>query len=219
VNRSPEVSSKAPQEPIRTRRVYYIGGFDPRGAVYYHRLYEEEAAKQGGNIGVHIEVGPRFKVAPHQDCWTIKSEWHGHTTTTDYCFLSWEDIVREYWRPGIFSLLLTTIKGYIRFARCGALGRIRTNYRGPFYSGLYPIAFLALVAACSLVAGGTIAVMLANSGLYAIPACGLGLVVLAMCFRYGMKLADRLGVLWLLKTYLFVYNLGESLPHGLKERI
>lgn len=216
---APEHGSKKSREPIKSRRVYYISGFDPRGAAYYHRLYKDEAEKQGANIGVSMEVGSRSKLAPHLHSWCIRSTWHQHTINTDYRFLSWDDIVRQNWETNIFRLLANMLMGYAGYASCGAFGRIRASHRGPFFGMLYPIAFLALIAILSLLVGGALAVTGISLGLHAATSCALGLIAATACGWMGLKQADRLGVLWLLRTGLAVITWGESMPESLSQRI
>jgi hypothetical protein len=205
--------------PVKRRRVYYIGGFDPRGTAHYHRLYKEQAAKQGAQLGVHIEVGQRHKIATHLHSWMIKSSWHQHTVSTDYRFLSWDDIVRRHWQGNIAKLLLTAVKNYTGFFACGAMGQIRKLHRGPFYSGLYPIIFLLLLAALAVFVGVGLAAILTHIGSATTLAATLGLSTAGLLLWLGLKLAERLGVLWLLRTYLFVYAWGTSMPDILKQRI
>ena len=44
---------------VRRRHVFFLSGFDPKGASYYHGLYGKEAVRQGAITGVTYEVGPR----------------------------------------------------------------------------------------------------------------------------------------------------------------
>ncbi|MDI1307913.1 MAG: hypothetical protein PSV17_00585 [Methylotenera sp.] len=212
-------AANAQKMPVSKRRVYYIGGFDPRGASFYHRLYKDEALKQGTKTGNHIEVGPRHKVSSHQHSWVIKSDYHQHTVNTDYRFLGWDDIVRQHWETNGLRLVALTIKGYARFIDCGALGRIRKLYRGPFYSGIYPVAFLFITALLSIIFGGISVILVASVGAPPVVTAMVSLLAMLACFWMGLKLADRLGVLWLLRTYLFVYFWGESTPDKLNARI
>lgn len=219
MNPSPQSGDNASREHIATRRVYYIGGFDPRGAGYYHRLYKDEAGKQIVHSGITMKVGRRSKISPHQHSWEIKSEHAGRSTTTDYRFLGWDDIVRRHWESDLFKLLATTVKSYTKFVACGALGRIRAHYRGPFFSGVYPIIFLAVIAVFAVGCGIGSGIMLAKTVSNFGSALAAGLFIAAVCFWLGLKLADRLGVLWLLRTYLFVYAWGEAIPDTLDQRL
>lgn len=206
-------------QQIRSRRVYYIGGFDPRGASYYHRLYKEEARKQAENAGYRVNVGPRRKIHAGQHAWNIEFESQGHNVITDYRFLSWDDIVRQNWESNPFKLLAITVLSYSKFIACGAFARIRKMYRGPFYSGLYPLAILFLIAIMSALAGGALKYLVTSFGGAEGLSYGMGILVMVTCLSMGYKLANRMGVLWLLRTYLFVYAWGESPPEGLDQRI
>lgn len=219
MNGSPVAGNSTAQERVRTRRVYYVSGFDPRGAAHYYRLYKEEAEKQGVNVGYQIELGPRRRVGRHQHGWNIEFNWHGESVATDYRFLSWDDIVRRNWESNPFRLLATTCKSYAKFVACGALGRIRTLYRGPFYSGVYPLAALLLIALLGAVAGGAAGGVAHELGAHIVAAWMIGLSALSAALVAGYKLADRMGVLWLLRTYLFVYSHGESASEEITQRI
>src|SRR5687768_361402 len=100
---------------VRTRRVHYISGFDPRGARYYHRLYREEAAKQAAHNTGRFVVGNRQTSDGRSSHWQIDAEWNGQTVSTDYRFMIWDDLVRKYWGGGLFSLLLAGFACYARY--------------------------------------------------------------------------------------------------------
>ena len=85
---------------IRTRRVHYISGFDPRGAAYYHRLFREEACKQGCLNKAQIHVGSRSRLNANVTRWEVSSKWDGELVHTDYQFMHWDDFVRRHW--GLF---------------------------------------------------------------------------------------------------------------------
>ena len=49
--------------PVRRRHVLFFGGFDPKGAAWYHGLYRRHAAQQATVNGMQIDVGPRRRDA------------------------------------------------------------------------------------------------------------------------------------------------------------
>lgn len=219
MNKKPKSDIDIANTTVRLRKVYFISGFDPRGAAYYHRLYKEEAKKQSVLNCIDIEVGARRKIASHQYQWAIKSVINQQCVNTEYSYLGWDDIVREHWETNGAKLIGQTAKGYWRFTACGALGRIRKLYRGPFYSGIYPILFLFIAILISLIFGGLLADLLIATSF---PFLVVGAVCLASmfaCYYLAWKIADYIGVLWLLRTNLFVYFWGESTPNKLSERV
>jgi len=88
------------KQPSLRRRVHYFSGFDPRGAAYYHRLCEEEAAKpqvQGGTLN----VGCRGRMGKPFNHWRVTWQSGGkdaQSVETQHVFMSWDDIIRNHWR-------------------------------------------------------------------------------------------------------------------------
>ena len=41
------------------RKVFYLGGFDPRGVRFYHQLYREQAARYAALTSEAIEISGR----------------------------------------------------------------------------------------------------------------------------------------------------------------
>ena len=48
---------------VSRRCVFYVSGFDPKGAAHYHGLYREESAHQCNAEGYTRTVGPRKRDA------------------------------------------------------------------------------------------------------------------------------------------------------------
>ena len=48
---------------VRRRHVLFVAGFDPKGASYYHGLYQRESARQAALGAWTYEVGPRRRLA------------------------------------------------------------------------------------------------------------------------------------------------------------
>ncbi|WP_455287333.1 hypothetical protein [Cupriavidus necator] len=104
--------------------MYYVSGFDPRGAGFYHRLYREESAKQSVHLGTTVEVGARSRLDKHVSAWNVSSQWHGNEVSTEYQFLHWDDLVRRHWEPNLLKLLLSSLATYAGYVGCGAFGRL-----------------------------------------------------------------------------------------------
>ena len=56
---------------IRKRRVFYVSGFDPRGATAYHRMFMEESQKHAAQRGVSLQVGKRRREGPLCTTWEV----------------------------------------------------------------------------------------------------------------------------------------------------
>ena len=60
--------------PAFKRKIFYLSGFDPRGARFYYQLYAEQAAAFGAMHGREIEVGKRRRLPPHSVAWDVKDK-------------------------------------------------------------------------------------------------------------------------------------------------
>ena len=76
------VPARSSSRRVKTRRVHYFPGFDPRGARFYHQLYQEEAPKQAALNGAEFEVSKRERINAHVSCWSIKARWKKQTVMT-----------------------------------------------------------------------------------------------------------------------------------------
>jgi len=219
MNDSPVDEHTATQPPIKTRRVYYIGGFDPRGASYYHRLYREEAEKQSRHNESRIEVGSRRRVSPLQHAWNIDAKWDGHEVKTDYRFMVWDDIVRQFWPTSHLKILGEMLGSYAGFISCGALGRIRRSYKFFFFTLIYPIVVLLMAILLGLSIGAITTGILIGVGLTNTAAWMVGLSFLPLSIFIVVKQEERLKMFWLLRTILFVIRWGGFVPKGMDQRM
>ena len=215
--------SKPELTTIAKRHVFYLSGFDPRGASFYHRLYQEEAAKQANLLGSEINVGERKRIDQHCHHWSINANWSGahkgkQAVLTDYFFLNWDDIVRQYWNKNLIKLILTSIPSYFGYMRCGAFSKIAQSYRGPLFSAWYPFLYLIVLLMLSGVLAALSNFVLTGS-LQLIPRLILAITLFGACLTVGVRLANQWGVFWLLRTYLFVYQMGLSNSSILLSRI
>ncbi len=80
------------------RRVFYIHGFDPRGARSYHNEMKMQASLYQQRHGVEISISPRKRLDTYAIDWMIETD----LCSTQYTYLSWDDIVmkrlrRPFW--------------------------------------------------------------------------------------------------------------------------
>ncbi|WP_250484043.1 hypothetical protein [Caballeronia sp. GaOx3] len=189
---------------VRTRRVYYISGFDPRGPGFYHRLYREEAAKQAALHGVRIATGPRTRAGEHASMWRIDADWKGHAVSTDYQFLHWDDIVRGNWERNLAKLAWAGLASLVHYMRCGAWAQLRREFRGPFLSSLYPYACLLLILVVALLGGLGVSCVVARASGWVEAGAAIGMASAAAMCVAGVRLANRSAVFWLMRIYEFV---------------
>lgn len=207
---APAPAATAPDNAVRSRRVHYVAGYDPRGASHYHRLYKEEAAFQAPHLGTRLEVGNRERARNRVARWQIQARWQGEPVSTEYQFMGWDDIVRRHWPGRPLALMVQTLKFYRDVLGSPGLARVRQLSRGAWHSALYPLACQGLAGVITILialASGFAATALGAAPAWAVAA---GLATGAGCAFGAWRLADRLGVFWLLRTCLFIHHWGSQ---------
>lgn len=97
------------------RKIFYLSGFDPRGARFYHQLYSEQAAIYAANSGHDVIVGGRERAGKGNSRWTISDSTAG--AETELVFLGWDDVIRSHWVKNPARLLGRSLLAYYRFTR------------------------------------------------------------------------------------------------------
>lgn len=189
------------------RKVFYLGGFDPRGSRYYHQLHAEQHAPG--------EVGPRQRRG-RDATWQVRTA--DGACETEVHFLVWDDLVRAHWIKGMAPLLMQTARAYWRFWRHGQWQLTRRVPRGSKIALVYPgLALLLLPLLLALPIGALLAALLRLAGLSGwwapVPALVAG-------FFLGLTMAKRIHALWLLRFIIFNDQLasGQTSP-ALGERL
>lgn len=93
------------------RKVFYLSGFDPRGARFYYGLLDEQAAalaQQGLHLGRREKCGQDTR-------WTVEDT--AGRLHVDFSFLGWDDLVRAHWVKGAWPLLRHVAKAYGGYLR------------------------------------------------------------------------------------------------------
>lgn len=197
-------------EGLKKRHVFYIAGYDPRGARYYYNLYKKQASRQSLVNGLPLQVGPRARVAD------IVQRWHIQCgdVETIYDFLSWDDIVRREWRGGIGGWWRDMRHFYgarvLRQVVLPICRAIPTRYM----SGFYSLAYQLLLTLISVASGAAIHVLLGGGVIGWLS----GLALSTIIFYGGIRLARRLAVFWLLKILGFTARWGGGYVEGMAQR-
>lgn len=205
------------QTTVRKRAVFFISGFDPKGAAYYHRTYRTEAPRQGAVNGWQYSVGPREKRAEQVQGWSVEAcgpadaDGQCAAVSVDVSFLVWDDIVRSQWPKGGWGVLAGSVSAYWSAISSGlALVRVWTESRRTLLALAYPAIFWLLM---SLVAvGGGFALGRALGWVWG---AGLAVGVLVLAFR----IEQRLHTSWLLRIYRFADRWARGKLPVLDERL
>jgi pimeloyl-ACP methyl ester carboxylesterase len=202
---------------VRSRRVHYISGFDPRGARFYHRLYRAEAAKQSAHSGASHRVGARERLTPAVSVWKIQSQWAEHTVETDYHFMEWTDVIRQHWDERL-RLLLRSVPVYLHYLAFGGFNRVAKVSKNAFYTAIFPLLYIAAFSLGTLGLLGLLGIGMWRASGSALLTGGLLLVFGLGLGTLGVRLAERIGVTWLLRTCVFLGTWGTRRPPELDQR-
>jgi hypothetical protein len=186
------------------RHLFFLSGFDPKGAAHYHRLYATEAERQGNMTGVRYEVGPRHRTVSGNSSWQVASVENGTTTArTTFEHVRWDDIVRTRWPRSAWDAVRAAFRAYRAVLQSPA-GLRKTWRASPrtLVSLAYPIviwlsaAIVVIAAACLAFAVGKV---LAGEA----AAAGIGIGVAAAAGWAALRLERRFNTTWLLSIYDF----------------
>jgi hypothetical protein len=215
------MTKPALQPPVRRRRVYYISGFDPRGARFYHQLYRTEAELQQAINGASYQVGRREKTGEYTAAWDIVSRSDGDAaeTETRYSFLGWDDLIRANW-PATTAAVVGAIPGF--YWGYTADGGVRATWRcipHGIWSLLSPLIWLSaslLLALLVFVGGLALAAQFAGSSAWL---AGFSGVLLAFgVLKAALSVAEKVRLPWLMRILLFVRHWGRQRPAALDAR-
>ena len=99
--------------PVRRRHVLFFGGFDPKGAAWYHGLYRRHAAQQAVVNGMQIDVGPRRRDAAGRQGWEVQAtSASGESCSTVIEVAAWDEVVRRYWPRSSLGVMREMLLGY-----------------------------------------------------------------------------------------------------------
>ena len=205
---------------VKKRDVYYVSGFDPKGAAWYHHVYQSEAPKQAALGNYRIKVGDRQRQPDHVARWHINYEDAGDAVDTTYDFLRWDDIMRANWPRGAFAMQWLMLRTYWRYLSTGILWRVLKLTWATFIAAAYPAGLLIALGLIALLVIGLCALM---AWLINVPAwigliIGLGLGYAVMV--YGSPWLEKTyGAQWLVRIYAFNLKQARRAVPALEERL
>lgn len=226
--------------PVRKRHVFFIGGFDPRGAASHHATYRREAALASAVGGQTFGVSARTRTADRTSVWHVTSTGretlvshdveavdeaddgraagHGdHGCDTVYECLPWDAIVRRHWPRGPFRLIADLLGAYQLYVRTGTLRRgARLVPLPSLLSFLLPGAMLlATLAIGAAVAASSVWTVLALGG-GELPAATAGVVAGSLSLLGGWAFEQRLQTGWIARILAFTGHLARGQVPGME---
>ena len=193
-------------DSVRRRHVFFLSGFDPKGASYYHRLFAEQAALQAKVTGVRYSVGARTRLATGNTQWQVQSDAPGGITETTYEFVRWDDIVRSRWPRTGWSVFSASVHAYASAIGSGwSLVKVwRVAPKTLFslaYPGLFWLAVLAVGVGFGLVVSGFVGALSGSAHPFLLAFSG---IASALCLWFAaLRWERKLHTSWLLRIYQF----------------
>ncbi len=209
------------QQAVRRRHVFFVSGFDPKGAAYYHRLYAQNAAAQALTSGASCEVGRRERTDhPRVQQWQVlwRAEEFSPSPTaekpepvhTTYEFLAWDDLVRAHWPKGVAAVAWGSVLAYCAALSSGLnLVRVWRQSRRTLIALAYPAALWLLALTLGIVLGALLGTLAGQFAAQWTPArAGLltwsvAAAVFIGCGWGALQIEKKLHTSWLLRIYRF----------------
>jgi hypothetical protein len=204
---------------VRRRCVFYVSGFDPKGAAHYHALYKEQSARQAEIGGLAIDVGPRKRQPDGNAAWTLRADDGGVPVETQYEFMRWDDVVRAHWPRHQWQLWRDVLTTTVFNLRHGALQAMYELSWPPAMALFMPFVLLigVLLGAplLGLLMGWIGWEMLDNlaAGLVA------GLSAAAAVIWLGLALEARYSMYWMMRSYAFTAQQATGRAPDLEARL
>ena len=130
------------ERQVRTRRVFYIPGYDPIHPRRYRELYRKEGREQAAISGYEIALSPKTGGGPYG--WHVTGRIDGARVEADMEVLVWSDIVKTSMSASILGTYLQLVRCAWTYIASGALRRLMWLRKGPVIAALYPVGMLLL---------------------------------------------------------------------------
>ena len=198
------------------RKVFYLGGFDPRGARFYHDLTATQVAAHNAAGGrPALVMGARRKCGS-DGAWDVSAQ--DGSFVSEFRFLVWDDLVRAHWIKGALPLLRHMAGTYWRFWRTSDWSITGDIPAGSKFTLVYPGASMAILPLVCVLLFWAILVgplHLVGLGMWwgLVPALAAGLIV-------GLEAVKRIHSMWLLRFIIFNDMLArDATAPDLQERL
>ncbi len=201
--------------------MFYVSGFDPKGAGHYHALYRQEAAKQSHINGWHLDVGERQRLAGGNSFWCVQArQGDCEPVSTHYEFMRWDDVVRQNWPMRRRTLWRDVLKTTFFNLRHGSLWQMFKLSWPPAVALFAPFVVLSVMLvgapALALVLGVLAMGVLNWSVWVVVAACSLGWAAMVVL---GRHLESRYSMYWLTRSYAFTARQAMGQTPDLEARL
>ena len=189
---------------VRRRHVFFLSGFDPKGAAHYYALFQALVVAQSSINKMSVSVSARQRNFAGNSSWQIEAHSPGgNKCETTYEFCRWDDIVRSNWPRNVWRLLIDMGVGYARMFASGKIGTVWHLSRKTLVGLIYPLIVLGggLIVGIALSAGAAAAFRAMGAAPLATGTAALITLVLAVwCI---LEVEKRLNTAWLVRIFSF----------------
>lgn len=202
---------------IKKREVFYISGYDPRGARHYYALYKEHLLKQNRLNGLNATISKR-QTNSGESFWEITAHDKGTDVQTKYNFLSWTDIIVENWSKSITDMVNNFNYSVSAYIFTGLIFKYAKLSIKQMMAGLYPALYTLFLFAFMLFAGYETQKLLASLvPLYI--SMPVAFVAMYLVLNLGVKLGKSLAVFWLFNIYTLSVKWSKGKLPKLEKKI
>jgi hypothetical protein len=202
------------------RHVYFLSGFDPKGAAHYHALYQAQAQQQATVNNLQIKVGARQRDAQGNSFWTVNTTApDGSACETTYEFSRWDDLVRQNWPRSTWRLLMDMLFAYRLMWASGEIATVWRLSRKTLVGLVYPLVVLGGGLVTGLFAAVAAAAGLSWWGASPWLAGAAGFAVFALMLWGTLKLEGKLNTTWLVRIFSFSGKQACGLLPALETRL
>ena len=204
---------------VARRCVFYVSGFDPKGAAHYHSLYRDESLRQCSQTGARRTVGPRQRLPSGNASWQIHAEDSQARVDTHYEFMRWDDVVRHHWPKSTAALWRQVIASTLFYLRHGAWWKMYRLSWPPAVAVFTPFLLVcALLLGTPLLAlgGGWLIAGAAHNTSAGVAA---GLLLAAGWWLAGRGIEARYSMYWMMRSYAFTARQARAEVPDLEQRL
>ena len=208
------------EQTVKTRRVFYIPGYDPIHPRRYRELYRKEGSAQARISDYQIALSPKKGGGNYG--WNVAAHIDGVDVEAQVDVLVWSDIVRISMSNSILATYGQLVQTAWVYIASGALWRLMKLRKGPVIAALYPVGMLLLQLLIAALAGKLLYTGLTFfggpawfKGIVAAAGVGLGWQVL----RWFKKQDGKLFAYYLMHDYAFGAATRGANPPALETRM
>jgi hypothetical protein len=207
------------QASVRSRHVFFMGGFDPKGASSFYQQHRVELAHYSALSGIQHTLGPRERVGAFSQTWTTHAQHTPEPVHTVFEYLVWDDVVRSLWARGPMALARQALRSLWDFSIGGSIRRLHALAPATAYAALFPYA-LVLLALIGVIGASALAYALLklfsdSSGVVALGTALVAALATAVAWR-GLK---SVPTTWFLRVVDFANTLANRKSAALEARL